>query len=42
MTEIKVLENSPFCDKTIKEFLAETKADFDLIALIHRGKKIFF
>lgn len=41
MTEIKVLKDSPFCDKTIKEFLAGTQADFDLIAMIHRGKKKF-
>ncbi|KTD40777.1 SLC13 family permease [Legionella parisiensis] len=41
MTEIKVVKDSPFCDKTIKEFLAGIKADFDLIAMIHRGKKKF-
>lgn len=41
ITEIKVLENSPFCDKTIEELLAGIQADFNLIAITHRGKKKF-
>lgn len=41
MTEIKVPETSPLCEKTVKEFLDMTKANFELIAVVHEGKKKF-
>lgn len=39
MTEVKVPETSSMCEKTVKEFLEMTKANFELIAVAHEGKK---
>ncbi|MFO2617124.1 SLC13 family permease [Legionella pneumophila] len=41
MTEVKVPETSSMCEKTVKEFLEMTKANFELIAVAHEGKKKF-
>ncbi|HAZ7573422.1 SLC13 family permease [Legionella sp. PATHC032] len=41
MTEVKVPETSSLCEKTVKEFLEMTKANFELIAVVHDGKKKF-
>ncbi|HAT2066015.1 TPA: SLC13 family permease [Legionella pneumophila] len=41
MTEVKVPETSSMCEKTVKEFLEMTKANFELIAVVHEGKKKF-
>lgn len=41
MTEVKVPETSSLCEKSVKEFLEMTKANFELIAVVHEGKKKF-
>lgn len=41
MTEIKIPKGSQFDKMKIKEFLNETKIDFDLIAIIRSGAKTF-
>ncbi len=41
ITEVKLTKGSPFIDKTVGEMIRESKAEFDIIALIHRGTKRF-
>lgn len=41
MAEVKVNRKSPLCNMTVKEFYDSSKADFELIAIIHKGVKKF-
>ncbi|VVC76048.1 hypothetical protein AQUSIP_13500 [Aquicella siphonis] len=40
-TEVKVPKGSPLCNKTVKEFYTSSSADFELVAIIHKGVKKF-
>lgn len=41
ITEVKITKNSPFVKKSVREMEKAVNADFNIIALIHRGNKRF-